>query len=509
MAADPGAWAGEDPDGAARRFITTDDAAVTRRTRALAATRPIVDLERNKSSYDGDHWDDVDLSSLAVAVIDQVTLQMGISRGMTLPDAVAFTADEAARQAPHLPADTCQVVARRVVDTLIGGSDPFQFDYITVTDDGPQRRTRSFRLLYEQFDAAGEVHLRATEDAINVLVTGLDIDVESAQVAAEAQMRALIARGAITSAVEAARQAEYRSAEYLESIAAVIRDTRVDPDAYDWVHDVPTLLNRALDHVADRISGERELLVAIDTRREDIPDPAMRAQSNRLAAMIGNCLRRHTDLQRHILTARRELRAAQDERFATATLDLRRAHLEDDLLAPMLTAAAVAVADVADDLVTRFGPALRTHLPELVTIVEETSHPTREPATGDPVPDPVFDPDTSPPWWHPYYDAVDDLLAGLDRPTLLSDLLAAVDTGTTGDDGLDRDLLLAALTHAAYEKYSTALVGDAVSPGRVLLAVRDGQPLTYRHVRGDDLLLVPAALDVPTPAPAADPGVLL
>jgi hypothetical protein len=48
----------------------------------------------------------------------------------------------------------------------------------------------------------GSEYLRASEQAINIFVEALDLDIEAAQIANEAQLSALIARGAVESAVQ-------------------------------------------------------------------------------------------------------------------------------------------------------------------------------------------------------------------------------------------------------------------------------------------------------------------
>lgn len=63
--------------------IPTDDESITRRRRALAPIQVLTDIERTKGSLDGDYWDRYDLFTIALAVIDQVALAMGISAGRT------------------------------------------------------------------------------------------------------------------------------------------------------------------------------------------------------------------------------------------------------------------------------------------------------------------------------------------------------------------------------------------------------------------------------------------
>ena len=57
--------------------------------------------------------------------------------------------------------------------------------------------------LTEHLDAEGELYLRATDAAITVLIGALELDVESAQIAAELRLNELVRRGLLTAAIDA------------------------------------------------------------------------------------------------------------------------------------------------------------------------------------------------------------------------------------------------------------------------------------------------------------------
>src|SRR6266536_936128 len=99
--------------------IPTDDASIARRRRALAPIQVLTDIERTKTSLDGDFWFHYDLFNIALAVIDQVALAMGISAGRTWDDTVHYAAGQAARQAPDAPSAQWTAVAERVVVSLV------------------------------------------------------------------------------------------------------------------------------------------------------------------------------------------------------------------------------------------------------------------------------------------------------------------------------------------------------------------------------------------------------
>ena len=244
----------------------TDDPAVVRRAKAAFAVGPIHDLVRNSPMAEGDFWEHYDLFALSLAVIDQVAMGMTVSAGMGLDEARDFLAAECARQVPPRPEAEHRVVAERVVDAL-ARPDPYEYEYTAFEESGPVRRTYSFTLLYEQWAAdQTTIHLRATPQAVNVLVNGLDFDSESATAADEFQIRRAIDSGAFSSAIASARNARYRSVADIERIRSIIRDTQLDSATHDWSSDVPLLLRAGSTTSRPRRRVEDALIDAIEDR---------------------------------------------------------------------------------------------------------------------------------------------------------------------------------------------------------------------------------------------------
>ncbi len=146
-----------------------DDAANLRRVKALTATVPIEDLERTKTSLGGTFWGEYDLRTLAVAAIDWIALALGVTDGASPEAAVNFLAGQAKRQQPGRDAEEHRQVASRILDKLIGEGEVTR-RYVDHAVTPPVVREFSFRLVYEQLSGAATVHLRVSEEAINVLV---------------------------------------------------------------------------------------------------------------------------------------------------------------------------------------------------------------------------------------------------------------------------------------------------------------------------------------------------
>jgi hypothetical protein len=327
-------------------------------------------------------------------------------------------------------------------------------------------------------------------------VAGLDLDIESAQIAAEAQMRVLVERGALESAVTIATRARYQSVQYLERIRSITREAAIDPEAADWADEVPTLLDAALTHVAGRIEAELELRRAVEDQRDLARDPEVRQQANVLIEILHECRQRHTELQRHLLGARTELRAGQDERFRRGAVGALRADLERDYLLPLLGAPGTAVVAFAELLIARTAGVAAPFLPGIGLLVEELLEPPVAPEPGVEVLEPEFLDTDVRPWWEPYWDAAAAFLDAVDTPTLLSTLLARAPTlaaQLAAEEALEPNLLAAAVVHLAHEQRTVTFSGwDRTT--RVPFALASGTCLVEATACGDDLTIYPVLL---------------
>ena len=478
-------------------LIPTDDESITRRRRALAPIQVLTDIERTKNSLDGDHWDSYDLFTIALAVVDQVALAMGISAGRTWDATLRYAKEQAARQVPDAAEVEWASVAERVLVSLVT-TDVETVKHLVHTAAGATWRNQRFRLLYLHPGSDGGEHLRASEQAINIFVEALDLDIEAAQIASEAQLNALIARGAVESAVQIAKHARYRSIQYQERVRRIVADTLIDPDVHDWIGDVPTLLHAALAHVKERLGAESALLDAVADRRAELADQTRLDSANQLIEILRECRRRHDDLHRHLINARGRLRAALDERFSRAPRTIRRFDLGHDLLVPYLSRNTATTAEVADRILAIVGGLPARWWPSLATLTDELCAPPRPPQLGDEFHPPETGTEERPEWWQPYEDAADSVLGGIEEPIRLSQVLRRVEGLATElvddeDDSLQPHLLAAAFVHAAHHAWAARLAGRSAGD-RVVIAVNTGTEIDTAAIRSDDLLLVPGVV---------------
>lgn len=489
------------------QWITLHDDGMSRRLKALACTAPLHDLDARKVRLDWCDGDGYQMAEIALAAIDLVTVAMDFDRGAGHEDVAQGLLPFIAAQAPDRDGAEHARVARWVLDNLInvGSTDRgFRALYGTFGTSGEyQRRVFDFRLLIELVAPDGTIYLRASDEAINVLVGALDTDVESAQIAAEVKLENLIKRGRLSDAALAAQQARYRTVQYAETLRRKLDATRRDVRAVDWEREVPDLIDEALQHIADRCHYEGAILTNITQTRDEAEDPARKRKAAELVDIVTDCIRRHTQLQTRLVAAGRTFREEQDrQQFAghaqRATVDL-----FGQLLAPVLELPVKQAADpvaaffrAASGLAPPRLPSLVTLMDQLLTVPKEKEDLLGDVAKPDLVPLPAPEVFSNEQW-----EAAGTLLELDEVPRRLSGLLAEARR-------IDPDLphLVALLVlHAFSPEVGVALrQGD----GRVLLAVDDGTPLRDIRFGGTDLLVGVAHLDSASrasPPPSGEP----
>jgi hypothetical protein len=485
--------------------ISLHDEGMSRRLKALACTAPLHDLDARKVRLDWCEGDGYQMAEIALQAIDLVTVAMDFDRGAGHEDVVRGLLPFIVAQAPERDSAEHARVARWVLDNLInvGSTDRgFRALYGTFGIAGEyQRRVFDFRLLIELVAPDGGIYLRASDEAINVLVGALDTDIESAQIAAEVKLENLIKRGRLSDASLAAQQARYRTVQYAETLRRKLEATRRDVRAVDWEREVPDLIDEALRHIADRHRYENAILNNITQSRDEAEEPARKGKAAELVDIVNDCMNRHTQLQTRLVAAGRTFREEQDrqqfaDRAQRAAIDL-----FGQLLAPVLE---LPVKQAADPVAAFFraGAGLAPpRLPRLVTLAEQLlSVPKEKKDLLGEVPKPDLAPAPAPEVFsQQQWDAASALLELDEVPRRLSGLLAEARQ-------IDPDLphLVALLVLHAFSPE----VGIAVrqGDGKVLLAADDGTPLHDPYFGGSDLLVGVACVDTAAPESPPRPG---
>lgn len=433
------------------------------------------------------------MAEIAFQMIDRVTIAMDFDRGADHDDVIAGVLPFVAAQAPDRDTAEHQKVAQWVLENLInvGSLDRgFRVFYGVLVEPGTyQRFAFDFKLLVELADAEGEVYLRASDEAINVLIGALDTDVESTQIAAEIKLDNLIRRGKLSDAQAAAQQARYATVQYAEQLRRKLEATRRDVRSVDWEEEVPTLIDAALTHVAERYRAETEILHNISKARDDAADPGRKRKAAELVEIVRDCLRRHTQLQTRLIEAGTVFRAEQDRQQFSGPPQRITVDLFGQLLMPVLDLPVAGAAAPTGSffrcvagLTTPVAPRLLDLVAMLLAPAAERSDLGAEIAEPDllPLPDPDVFSDEQ---WR-QSDALLDLVP---VPRRLSGLLSEA---RSVDAELPRLIMLRVLYSVSPE------VGLAVRQAdtSLIIAVDDGEVLDDPEFGGADLLVAVAEL---------------
>ncbi|KQC36296.1 hypothetical protein [Frankia sp. ACN1ag] len=466
------------------------DVGMIRRLKALALTQPLHDLDVRKAHLDGADFSVYAMAELGLHAIDQVTVAMDFDRGADHDQVRRRLVPLAAAQAPARPAAEHDRVASWVLHNLINVGNVnrgFEAGYGTLHADGRYERRRfDFKLLVEFADPHGEIYLRATDEAVTVLVGALDTDITSAQVAAEVALDTLIRRGRLADARSAAEAARYRTVQYAEQLRRHLDATRRNVLAVDWLHAMPALVDEALQHVEQRYRYENAILTHIRRYRDSADDADHKRQAADLVAIVGDCIRRHTQLQARLLEAGAVFRAEQDRQQFAVTPARGGVDLHAQLLVPTL---ALAAGDAQRPAAAFFPGAVGVRTPRAPRVLDLVDLLLRPPVERDtlgaevveaelvPLAEPArFDDET---WAH----ALGLLELDPAAPRRLSALLADARRG--GDrDVVDLVALLA--LHAVNPRVDASRQAGETT---LTVAVDDGTPLHDPEFGGADLLV--------------------
>jgi hypothetical protein len=471
----PSVWGSSD-DGAG----SAGDPARERRVKALALTAPLHELEQNKALRG---WQVFDCYDLALAAIDAVVDRMGFDSGIRRTELDAAITQNAARFVPDADQALHRDVAVHIIESLIR---PQHAVYEAAADG--RRRRFDFRLL-DEVDSGDGIYVRATDAAINVLVGALDTDLESAHEAAEARFESLIKRRRLPEAAIAAKEARYRSIQYMIEVGRYIAETRRDYRRAGWHEQIPTRLAEMVEHLKGRLDTERRMLAAMREARDEADREDHRRQAADLVGTVEDCFVRHSKLHVQLMEAERAFFEEQDRQaFAWARATRGTREITDELLVPLLEMTVDDATSLLVGFAERMWPPQAPVVARLGAAVALLLRPPQdhdvlgeeieEVEYDEPVMDPrVFDDAT--------WAATDSILDGLDpdgEPVRLSELIARA--RAAGGDLTAELIRLRVMTAVA------PLFDQLLPRGPSILAAGvDGIPLPDGPLWGDDLLV--------------------
>ncbi|MEV4015666.1 hypothetical protein AB0J35_34705 [Nonomuraea angiospora] len=477
-----------------------DTLGLATRVKALAVADPVLDLERRKSLLTSRDWSGYQMEELALTAIDTVTLKMDFEGGARHEDVVAAVTRIAELQMPDRGNDEHTDVARWVLDSLVnvGTVDRgFSHIYGLAIDGTYVSHAFSFKLLREVAGHDGQPRLRASNEAIAVLVGAVDIDIASEQVAADAKLEALVRRGRLADAHRAAEMALRRTVQYAEYIRTRLEGMRRDIRSMDWVRDIQRMQTEALEHIEDRINAESTIKDNLVRMMDNSTEDATPAQAAELIAILEECLRRHAALQANLQEVGERFRAEQERQTFVPPPSRSYVDLEHQLLEPVLELPIRQALPLLERFTTAAAPPRRpaiVYLPDLITglMTPPAEHDSEdsliiEPEFGDA--DEVFV------FSDEQYTAVESLLASADADGVrLSELLKAARRPivASGREALDHLLALHVLGLFGAPR-------EDPEHRTMLAALADDRELDDEVFAGNDLLVIRG------PASAAPP----
>jgi hypothetical protein len=277
--------------------------------------------------------------------------------------------------------------------------------------------------------------------------------------------------------------------QFAETLRRTLDSTRRDVRSVDWTSEVPTLIDEALRHIEARFRAENAILRNITTARDGTEEPDRKRRAAELVDIVGDCIRRHTQLQARLLDAGTTFRDEQDRQQFSGPPRRATVDLFGQLLSPTLDLP-LAEAVGPSGVFFSSGAGIRPlSVPGLVGLVEMLLVPAAErDGLGLAVAEPELAPLPDPSRYNSAQWAAADRLFELDEvPRRLSGLLAEA---RATDPDLAGLIALRAL-HAFSPE-----VGAAVRQRetRLTIAIDDGTPLADPEYGGSDLLIATAAV---------------
>lgn len=451
-----------------------------------------------------------DVVTLALAAIDLVVARQGFEEEATRGDVVSALTSLASLACPDRPAAEHADVGAFVVDYLLNRQG-YQTRFRYVTSDyssqerGHYRRDVPFALLEQRDDATRDENvLRATADAINALIGGLDFDVEDEQVATEIILQRQLDRNAFDSAVRSAERARLLSVSLAEDLDRVVKQTRRDLRAVEakWATDVPDRLAAARGHIGDRLKTERYLLGKV---REALAsgDEKILAPARRIARLLEECQTRHEALHQRVIVARGVFLDEQERQAFRPPAPVSLPDPHQQVLLPALELDEATATVLTGRLLTdMLGPQV-PRLPRLYRLINDLwAHRATPAGDGRGEEQPEIAAPVPPLLRSEIIDVAIRAVARVGLPARLSALLAACHGDPLAPYPEARDLGAEVISLSVLWAFSPEAAdgGDAAADdlmaqvlGRRAAVDSDGTPLRLPGWEGDDVIVAPDA----------------
>lgn len=350
------------------------------RQRSLAITAPLQQLDNAKAHIAAQGHD---IRTYCLYVIDQVALGMRAQRGERIDVIEQALDDLISKCEPKASAEQRGRIVAWVIEGLLNirGRGPFEEILTQFEESGIPKKVRYTFSLLEAKDLGDEVfYLVASAEAIRLYTDLLARDVTDEQVANEYLFRFLMERGEWQKAAQESGRMELLSLEYEQKILRAIEIAEVNVHAFSWKESLLPVLQRARQHVGDRIRAENSVLASLRDKlsREETLAQSERHSLCQVEQTLDGVICRHTHLSQVLMSANQKFAEAQDAQCFRPRLVSTLASLEHDLARPMLLQPLGRVSPNADKFAEFVFRPEPQPLPSLVEIVERLLRPERE-----------------------------------------------------------------------------------------------------------------------------------
>ncbi len=464
-----------------------------RRLRALLHTQPVHALELNKGSRGKEKYEPYDLIVLQLEAIDYITDNMDPARGVPDEAVRLHLARVAAAMAPGRP----RAEHREVASVVLGGIENegqgrFLIGYSDPANPGARLRT-DVELVRAVQGEDGGVELRATPQAINLLLDALDHDIESAEDAMAVMFKIQFERGRLSKATAHAQNMRRLSISYREQIQDFLAAAARDITRVDWSGEVMAAIDRAYGHLQTRLREDDATLARVADQYDATGDHQRRDRLADILSLLQDCNQRHRELHAQLMTARHRLREHHAQQRLASPSGLGRVDEQAQVLQPTLELPVRVALAVVERVASGLVPPQPPGPIDLFSLCAHLWRPQvdREPALAA-VEDIDLEEDRdAPPRFPP--DAVAAaraLLAGVQGERQLSELLAevvALDLPRGTDELVALGALEAFMAQGEADQGEDGLTWRLVPAG--LRAIQTGDRLAVGRFFGDDLLL--------------------
>jgi hypothetical protein len=463
---------------------------LTQRLRVLLHAKPLLWIAAYDSQRDSAvrHYDSLTLS---IKLFDLLIESSGLDFGLDGHTVILMLAplltqmDTATGLTPDTERHTL-VVERLLADLCNDdkGQKPFVLPYTSIEENNAVTRELQFWLMRWRFDHDGRIVLHLSNEAINLYLRSLALDIADAQTATEAVVQAQLESGRVAEAALSAREARLQSIRLTEAIERLIRETQRDLRRVHWTTSGPPLLDAALDHIKQRLAFEDTIVAAATEKLEHLQPGSNEAlQVAEVQRLVSSCIQRHFALHQPLLRARTVFLDEQERQAFGEPADARQPDLGRDVLEPLLVAPRRQTEDLIEQIFSRLFAAQVPSVCSLADLITRQLQPRREqrPNTTLLPVRTLVEVESEPPRYPPeIYHRVETYLLHLERPTRLAELLMQAQRADEPPAVLELLALLALQWFAPDDQQTPPLRIE-----------RTTDPLHIAGLFGDDLLFLP------------------